>query len=96
MLTKKRDELIQSPHFLREETRTDDKQLTPVLQVIQYTKELRQLEKEITELENKQEKAVKKTGPVEKIKSQLRKKKKTKNLKKWRLKRKTSFKKKVV
>lgn len=55
-IMKKRDDLIQSPNFLREETRVGEKQLTPVQQVVQYTKELQQLEKELKELKDTQEK----------------------------------------
>ena len=60
-ITKKRDDLIQSPKFLREETRIGDKQLTPAQQVIQYTKELKQLEKEVKKLEDAKEKETQKT-----------------------------------
>lgn len=56
-IMKKRDALIQSPNFLREETRIGDKQLTPAQQVVQYTKELQQVEKELKELKEAQEKA---------------------------------------
>lgn len=65
-IIKKRDDLIQSPNFLREETRSGDKQLTPAQQVVQYTKELQQVEKEIKELKDAQEKARQKVATVKK------------------------------
>lgn len=65
-IIKKRDDLIQSPNFLREETRSGDKQLTPAQQVVQYTKELQQLEKELKELKDAQEKAGQKTATAKK------------------------------
>ncbi|HBI2075871.1 TPA: DUF3991 domain-containing protein [Enterococcus faecalis] len=65
-IIKKRDALIQSPNFLREETRSGDKQLTPAQQVVQYTKELQQVEKERKELKDAQEKARQKAATVKK------------------------------
>ncbi|MBO1138042.1 LPD1 domain-containing protein, partial [Enterococcus faecalis] len=65
-IIKKRDDLIQSPNFLREETRSGDKQLTPAQQVIQYTKELQQVEKELKELKDAQEKARQKAATAKK------------------------------
>ena len=58
--------MIQSPNFLREETRSGDKQLTPAQQVIQYTKELQQVEKELKELKDAQEKARQKAATAKK------------------------------
>ncbi|MFG5464399.1 LPD1 domain-containing protein [Enterococcus faecalis] len=65
-IIKKRDDLIQSPNFLREETRSGDKQLTPAQQVVQYTKELQQVEKELKELKDAQEKARQKAATAKK------------------------------